>query len=80
MDAAALMPWGGYVLAPYESASVPGSGGERFLIEPVEFMRRALALPRAASDSAALRAPTKGRSHETIEQDASERTPIPGAS
>ena len=45
MDAAALMPWGGYVLTPYESAPVPGSGGDRWLIQPVEFMRRALALP-----------------------------------
>lgn len=45
MDAAALMPWGGYVLAPYEAAPQPGSVGDRWLIQPVEFMRRALALP-----------------------------------
>lgn len=43
MDAAAIMPWGGYVLTPYES--VTAAGGDRWLIEPVEFMRRALALP-----------------------------------
>ena len=45
MDAAALMPWGGYVLSPYEAALTPGASGERWLIDPVEFMRRALALP-----------------------------------
>lgn len=45
MDAAALMPWGGYVLTPYESVPVPGAAGDRWLIEPVEFMQRALALP-----------------------------------
>ncbi len=45
MDAAALMPWGGYVLTPYESAPAIGAGGERWLIQPTEFIRRALALP-----------------------------------
>lgn len=45
MDAAALMPWGGYVLTPYESAPAVGAGGERWIIHPTEFMRRALALP-----------------------------------
>ena len=45
MDAAALMPWGGYVLTPYESEPVAGAAGDRWLIEPVEFMQRALALP-----------------------------------
>jgi hypothetical protein len=45
MDAAALMPWGGYVLTPYESAPALGAAGERWLIQPAEFMRRALALP-----------------------------------
>jgi hypothetical protein len=45
MDAAALMPWGGYVLTPYEVAPAVGAPGERWLIQPVEFMRRALALP-----------------------------------
>ena len=44
-DAAALMPWGGYVLTPHESEPVPGAAGDRWLIEPVEFMQRALALP-----------------------------------
>ena len=45
LDAAALTPWGGYVLTPYESAPALGAGGERWLIQPAEFMRRALALP-----------------------------------
>jgi len=45
LDAAAFMPWGGYVLTPYESAPALGAGGERWLIQPMEFMRRALALP-----------------------------------
>jgi uncharacterized protein (TIGR01370 family) len=80
MDAAALMPWGGYVLAPYDSASVPGTSGERWLIEPMEFMRRALALPRAPDQGAAVRTQQKGGPGETIEYDASERPPIPSAS
>jgi uncharacterized protein (TIGR01370 family) len=80
MDAAALMPWGGYVLAPYESASVPGTSGERWLIEPMEFMRRALALPRAPDQGADLRMQRNGSPRETIEHDASERPPITGAS
>ena len=80
MDAAALMPWGGYVLAPYESASVPGTSGERWLIEPMEFMRRALALPPAGDQGAAVRTQRNGGSGETIEHDASERPPITSAS
>jgi uncharacterized protein (TIGR01370 family) len=80
MDAAALMPWGGYVLAPYESASVPGTSGERWLIEPMEFMRRALALPRAPDEGAAVRTHRNGSPRETTERDASERSPITGAS
>ncbi|MGZ8269108.1 MAG: endo alpha-1,4 polygalactosaminidase [Burkholderiales bacterium] len=47
MDAAALMPWGGYVLVPYGPA--PDTGADRWLIEPVEFMRRALVLPPAST-------------------------------
>lgn len=47
MDAAALMPWGGYVLVPYGPA--PATGADRWLIEPLEFMRRALVLPPATS-------------------------------
>ena len=46
MDAAAMMPWGGYVLAPFEVAAVPGNAGYyRWIVQPFEFLRRALALP-----------------------------------
>ena len=46
MDAAAMMPWGGYVLAPYEVASLPNTPGYyRWIVQPFEFLRRALALP-----------------------------------
>jgi uncharacterized protein (TIGR01370 family) len=45
MDAAALTPWGGYVLAPYEFLTLPGDAGDRWIINPIEFFRRALALP-----------------------------------
>lgn len=48
MDAAALMPWGGYVLTPYESVV---ANGERWVIQPVEFMRRALNLSPPARHS-----------------------------
>lgn len=45
MDAAALMPWGGYVLPPYGSISLPSNKGERWVVHPIEFLRAALALP-----------------------------------
>ena len=45
MDAAALTSWGGYVLAPYEFLSLPGDAGDRWIVNPIEFLRRALALP-----------------------------------
>ena len=45
MDAAAMMPWGGYVLSPYEILSLPSDGGNRWIVQPFEFLRRALALP-----------------------------------
>ena len=45
MDAAAMMPWGGYVLSPYEIISLPNDGGNRWVVQPFEFLRRALALP-----------------------------------
>ena len=80
MDAAAFMPWGGYVLAPYESAPVPGTSGERWLIEPVEFMRRALALPRLEGEAASIPMQRNGSRRNTIEHDASERSAITGAS
>jgi uncharacterized protein (TIGR01370 family) len=45
MDAAAMMPWGGYVLSPYEMLSLPRDQGNRWIVQPFEFLRRALALP-----------------------------------
>jgi uncharacterized protein (TIGR01370 family) len=45
MDAAAITPWGGYVLSPYEMLSLPNDGGNRWVVQPFEFLRRALALP-----------------------------------
>ena len=53
MDAAALMPWGGYVLAPYESTPLSGARGDRWLIQAGEFLRRALALPAVPAAAAA---------------------------
>ncbi len=43
--AAALMPWGGYVLDPYAVASLPGDAGSRWVINPYEFLKQALRLP-----------------------------------
>ena len=45
MDAAAFTRWGGYVLPPYSVVGLPGSNLRRWVVEPVEFLRRALALP-----------------------------------
>jgi hypothetical protein len=45
MDAVAFMPWGGYALSPYEILSLPNAAGNRWIIQPFEFLRRALALP-----------------------------------
>ena len=45
MDAAALMPWGGYALRPYSLVSLPSNRGERWVIQPIDFLRKALALP-----------------------------------
>ncbi len=45
MDAAGFAPWGGYVLYPYAVESLPIDDGTRWLVNPVEFFRRALALP-----------------------------------
>ena len=80
MDAAALTPWGGYVLTPYESAPLPGSGGDRWLIEPVEFMRRALALSPLTANRSADRLQRESAFREPPEHDASERSPPPRAS
>lgn len=40
---AALMPWGGYVLAPYTAERLPAENqGERWSVNPVAFLRAAL--------------------------------------
>ncbi len=44
-DAAAIADWGGYVLAPFAVVELPGRDQRRWVVEPVEFLRRALALP-----------------------------------
>lgn len=81
MDAAALMPWGGYVLTPYESVPSSGVGGDRWLIDAGEFMRRALALqPISANGRTGSESPT-GATHYgakrcELEQNASERSSI----
>ena len=45
--AAALMPWGGYVMASYWVMTLPsdGSGGERWVINPFDFLQKSLRLP-----------------------------------
>ncbi len=45
MDAAAFTRWGGYALSPYSMVALPGSDVRRWVVEPIEFLRRALALP-----------------------------------
>jgi hypothetical protein len=80
MDAAALTSWGGYVLTPYESAPQPASGADRWLIEPVEFMRRALSLSPTAPNRRAERVQRSGASRKPADKDASERSTITNAS
>lgn len=43
--AAALTPWGGYVLDPFATVELAGSDQARWVIDPFEFLRQALALP-----------------------------------
>ncbi|NMM14724.1 MAG: hypothetical protein HHJ17_14475 [Rhodoferax sp.] len=43
--AAALMPWGGYVIAPYGVITLPGDSGNRWVIDPFGFLKQALRLP-----------------------------------
>ena len=45
-DAAAIMPWGGYVLSPYLILGMPDRT-DRWLFDPVQFFQRALRLPAA---------------------------------
>ncbi|CAM2153390.1 polysaccharide biosynthesis protein PelA [Pararobbsia alpina] len=43
-DPVAITPWGGYALSPYTIASLNTIGQERWAIQPIDFLRRALAL------------------------------------
>ncbi|WP_260392893.1 bifunctional glycoside hydrolase 114/ polysaccharide deacetylase family protein [Ralstonia sp. SET104] len=44
-DAAAITDWGGYVLNPYAVFSMDKIEQARWVVQPMEFLRRALALP-----------------------------------
>ena len=44
-DAAAITGWGGYVLAPFAIQDVPGADFARWVVQPLAFLREALALP-----------------------------------
>lgn len=44
-DAAAITGWGGYVLAPFAVQNIPGTDLERWVVQPLAFLREALALP-----------------------------------
>lgn len=43
--AAAVTPWGGYVMAPYALATLPSEDENRWVIDPFAFFRVALRLP-----------------------------------
>jgi hypothetical protein len=45
MDAIAMMPWGGYALPPNSLYFLPAYKGGRWVVNPIEFLRDALALP-----------------------------------
>ena len=44
-DAAAITAWGGYVLAPFAIQEVPGADFQHWVVQPLAFLREALALP-----------------------------------
>ena len=55
-----MMPWGGYVLTPYESEPVGGPAGDRWIIQPIEFCGarsppRLRPSPTASSDDLKIR-------------------------
>lgn len=43
--AAALTPWGGYVLPSYDVVTLPGNSGDRWVVDPFAFFKQALRLP-----------------------------------
>lgn len=44
-SAAAIMPWGGYVLAPFSLVTLPGGYQTRWIVNPFTLLERALRLP-----------------------------------
>jgi hypothetical protein len=44
-DMAGMTPWGGFTLSPYGVASLVAIGQERWAIQPIDFLKQALALP-----------------------------------
>jgi len=44
-DAAAIMPWGGYVTAPYAVRTNSANDQDRWVVQPLDFLREALRLP-----------------------------------
>lgn len=45
MVAAAYMPWGGFVLSPFLLRTIPMQKRERWVVQPMDFLSRALQLP-----------------------------------
>lgn len=45
IDAVGLAPWGGYAFAPYAFVEGTLDAGARWVIDPIEFLRRALGAP-----------------------------------
>lgn len=44
--AAAITPWGGYALSPFDVFNLPGGAGDRWVIDPFALMQQALRLPK----------------------------------
>ncbi|MCP1119900.1 sugar ABC transporter [Robbsia andropogonis] len=51
VDEIGMMPWGGYALAPYKVVSLNGIELQRWAINPLSFLTRALRLPTLPSPS-----------------------------
>ncbi|GAB7535196.1 sugar ABC transporter [Burkholderia sp. 3C] len=51
LDPVAILPWGGYALAPYTVVSLDGVEMERWAIQPMSFLTAALRLPALPSPS-----------------------------